>query len=76
MKRKYRLKNKIGSFVRLSVFLYCNCLIVYFGTHINILLLGKGKIKVKGTHEATAQWARAFASQAEGWLFESKPRQT
>ena len=22
------------------------------------------------------QWVRAFASQAEGWLFESQPRQT
>ena len=25
---------------------------------------------------AVAQWARAFASQAEGWVFESQPRQT
>ena len=24
---------------------------------------------------AVAQWARAFASQAEGWLFESQARQ-
>ena len=23
-----------------------------------------------------AEWARAFASQAEGWVFESQPRQT
>ena len=23
-----------------------------------------------------AQWVRAFASQAEGWVFESQPRQT
>ena len=25
---------------------------------------------------AVAQWVRAFARQAEGWVFESKPRQT
>ena len=25
---------------------------------------------------AVAQWVRAFASQAEGWVFESQPRQT
>ena len=25
---------------------------------------------------AVAQWARAFACQAEGWVFESQPRQT
>ena len=25
---------------------------------------------------AVAQWARAFASQWEGWVFESQPRQT
>ena len=25
---------------------------------------------------AVAQWGRAFASQAEGWVFESLPRQT
>ena len=25
---------------------------------------------------AAAQWVRAFASQAEGWVFESQPRQT
>ena len=26
--------------------------------------------------EATAQWVRAFASQAEGLMFKSPPRQT
>ena len=25
---------------------------------------------------AVAQWARAFASHADGWVFESQPRQT
>ena len=25
---------------------------------------------------AVAQWVRAFASQAEGWVFESQPQQT
>ena len=25
---------------------------------------------------AVAQWVRAFALQAEGWVFESQPRQT
>ena len=25
---------------------------------------------------ALAQWVRAFAPQAEGWVFESQPRQT
>ena len=25
---------------------------------------------------AVAQWVRAFASQADGWVFESQPRQT
>ena len=25
---------------------------------------------------AVAQWVRAFAPQAEGWVFESQPRQT
>ena len=28
------------------------------------------------TAAAVAQWVRAFASQAEGWVFESKPRHT
>ena len=25
---------------------------------------------------AVAQWSRAFALQAEGWMFESQPRKT
>ena len=28
------------------------------------------------TAAAVAQWVRAFAPQAEGWVFESQPRQT
>ena len=30
---------------------------------------------IKGT-AAVAHWVRALASQAEGWVFESQPRQT
>ena len=28
------------------------------------------------TAAAVAQWVRAFAPQAKGWMFESQPRQT
>ena len=33
-------------------------------------------ISISISAAAVAQWARAFASQAEGWMFESQPRQT
>ena len=31
---------------------------------------------LRSSRTAVAQWARAFAPQAEGWVFESQPRQT
>ena len=31
---------------------------------------------LEGLAAAVAQWARAFALQAEGWVFESQPQQT
>ena len=30
----------------------------------------------KGVTAAVAQWVRALAPEAEGWVFESQPRQT
>ena len=33
-------------------------------------------LNTKLATEAVAQWVRGFPSQAEGWMFESQPRQT
>ena len=55
------------------------------GVDYNMLLIGcyeimseshLGLIHIIWIIAALAQWARAFASQAEGWMFDSKPQET
>ena len=66
-----------------SLFLLCYIIHVSLNTFILLLLkdinfshksLSQGEQKQMVA--AVAQWVRALAPQAEGWVFESNPRQT
>ena len=58
-----------------SILLPPTCKKNYVNTKHNYVDIQK-KIFAATATEAVAQWSRAFAPQAEGWVFESQRRQT